>query len=560
MILFILSIQIISAQQVYTNRKNGTGGCDGTWEDTDCWKLNGVVCNCTPNGDNDGNGTNDIDEATTTITIRRNMTFATNLTIAGTLNIGTGGENVILSSTANRDLTIDAGGFLYIDNIFSRLHLAGNSDFTNDGTVDTDGGIIVGGNFENSGTIAGDGGITMETYGNSNHIDNSGVLFGDDDAGPDACTNGNNCCDGSPGIGTVGETCRLGNFPFDENGCFYSVNWGDPTTFNETSPSCLTAGNSKWESQGTLCTVESSPVTFSSITTTQIDLCVEFNNSGNLGANDSVYVYATVCLPPTYAPPFCSTMDVYKEYGNNLNPAGTQVCIDTAVSALGQVTITALVDTRDGGGPTDKIWFSDEGLNGCASPEVLPVTLINYTSVTNSDNVTLNWATATETNNHYFIIQRSTDGTNFIDIAKVYGNGNSQTKIYYTYIDEHPIKGNSYYRLKQVDYDGKSEFHGVVSAQYKGYEDVFTNKLILAPNPSTTGGSFSIFFNDTEFANSESVLIVLQDIMGKTLYAKGYTTETNVITIRLNDRIPAGTYLILASSDDKLISQILVVQ
>ena len=73
----------------------------------------------------------------------------------------------------------------------------------------------------------------------------------------------------------------------------------------------------------------------------------------------------------------------------------------------------------------------------------------------NEDNVNiLEWATGTENNNDYFVIERIIDKYNIDSIGIVQGVGNSSIPFYYSFIDENPLLGTVYYRLKQVDYDG----------------------------------------------------------------------------------------------------------
>lgn len=89
---------------------------------------------------------------------------------------------------------------------------------------------------------------------------------------------------------------------------------------------------------------------------------------------------------------------------------------------------------------------------------VLPIELISFTGkVINTRNVLLEWSTASEQNNDYFIIERSTDGYNWMVIKNIDASGNSTVKINYTTIDNSAPKTIVYYRLSQVDFDGVCE-------------------------------------------------------------------------------------------------------
>ncbi len=92
----------------------------------------------------------------------------------------------------------------------------------------------------------------------------------------------------------------------------------------------------------------------------------------------------------------------------------------------------------------------------------LPVELISFTARKIEKSVVLNWSTATEINNSHFAIERSTDGTSFTAIDSVAGAGNSNSVIDYNYTDMNAIPAtNSYYRLRQVDFDGKTSYSAV---------------------------------------------------------------------------------------------------
>lgn len=91
----------------------------------------------------------------------------------------------------------------------------------------------------------------------------------------------------------------------------------------------------------------------------------------------------------------------------------------------------------------------------CSSP-VLPIELISFSVVKNTDHtVSIYWSTSSEKNNSHFEVQRSSDGVNFQTIHTIQVDGNSDDIKLYSVIDEKPTEGVNYYRLLQVDYDGK---------------------------------------------------------------------------------------------------------
>jgi hypothetical protein len=83
----------------------------------------------------------------------------------------------------------------------------------------------------------------------------------------------------------------------------------------------------------------------------------------------------------------------------------------------------------------------------------LPVTIASFTANANNGRVTLKWSTATEIDNDYFSIERSANGSTWTNIGTIDGAGNSNSLLNYQFIDNQPLSGASFYRIKQTDFD-----------------------------------------------------------------------------------------------------------
>lgn len=97
---------------------------------------------------------------------------------------------------------------------------------------------------------------------------------------------------------------------------------------------------------------------------------------------------------------------------------------------------------------------------------VLPVEFLDFNASVKTASIELTWKTASETNNDYFTIERSLDGENFIPLAFIDGNGNSNDIVRYFYTDESPFQGLAYYRIKQTDFDGKSDYSQILPIDF----------------------------------------------------------------------------------------------
>ena len=129
----------------------------------------------------------------------------------------------------------------------------------------------------------------------------------------------------------------------------------------------------------------------------------------------------------------------------------------------------------------DKVWISD------LMP--VPVELTSFNATATSEGVLLNWTTATEINNHGFEIERSEDATEFYTVAFIQGAGTSTESREYVYTDNVEYEGGEifYYRLKQVDLDGRVEYSDIVEVEFDIPRDFVLHQNYPNPfNPSTT--------------------------------------------------------------------------
>ncbi len=108
----------------------------------------------------------------------------------------------------------------------------------------------------------------------------------------------------------------------------------------------------------------------------------------------------------------------------------------------------------------------------------LPVELLNFNIFPTKKSVELAWETATERNNAYFIIERSSNGEKFEEISRMKGAGNSENNIKYSFSDTNPLP-LGYYRLKQVDDDGQEKNSHILTARWHQPSDVWS----FYPNP-----------------------------------------------------------------------------
>ncbi|QQS31260.1 MAG: T9SS type A sorting domain-containing protein [Sphingobacteriales bacterium] len=176
-----------------------------------------------------------------------------------------------------------------------------------------------------------------------------------------------------------------------------------------------------------------------------------------------------------------------------------------------------------------------------------PIVLLEFKGEVQQRGNLLKWTTATETDNDYFSLERSENGTNFTRIALVEGAGTSITANKYEYLDKEPPAGTSYYRLVQVDFNGTSSTSETISLKRK--EAVFGFNAIY-PIPADK-------FVEISFTSESDtpVSIEVYDLAGKLAISLDIFAQkgTNVYSINISE-LSSGMYFISLNNGNKVIS------
>lgn len=173
----------------------------------------------------------------------------------------------------------------------------------------------------------------------------------------------------------------------------------------------------------------------------------------------------------------------------------------------------------------------------------LPVQLISFKAKRLSYVVETEWTTASEKNNSHFLIERSADGKKFETLGRVDGAGNSTVMNQYRFTDEKPLRGTSYYRLKQVDFNGQFNYSKIEKVDFEGTSGM--NEIdvsLLEPNPFNE--SLNAEFNLP--ADAET-LIRIMDAKGKAVFSesKFRNAGINQFIFDRGSRLKNGVYFLL---------------
>lgn len=172
---------------------------------------------------------------------------------------------------------------------------------------------------------------------------------------------------------------------------------------------------------------------------------------------------------------------------------------------------------------------------------VLPVQLTSFSALVQNDKVKLDWSTATESNNNYFTIEKSTDNQHWTLLAKVNGAGNSTTPKNYTVYDNSPAKGVQFYRLSQTNFDGKTQQNGIRKVSF-GSNTRYT--VFVYPNPVSDKINLQV---DGPVITNATVKVI--DAAGRVQYTARLTSPSQTIDTR---GLQSGVYFVLVNVDGEV--------
>jgi hypothetical protein len=220
-------------------------------------------------------------------------------------------------------------------------------------------------------------------------------------------------------------------------------------------------------------------------------------------------------------------------------PQTATIILDPNINKANLSNLTAggvyefeLVLTNDLGGiGRDRIRVTKAGA------VALPVTLTYFKGKNIDQKNSLSWATSDETDNDRFEIQRSEDGINFYEIGRVAGKGNGNGITEYSFEDANAIKGVNYYRLRQVDKNGKFSFSAVITVA------VSNKRYTIEQYPNPVQDVLTLRFEGNTYGN---IQLSIADIQGRIVSRKTTRKEGAVLKTELNlQQLQSGVYQLL---------------
>jgi len=185
--------------------------------------------------------------------------------------------------------------------------------------------------------------------------------------------------------------------------------------------------------------------------------------------------------------------------------------------------------------------FSGFGLSNAPAGGSLPVTLSRFDGKSTVEGNLLNWTTISETNNAYFLVERSTNGRIFMTVGKVEALKGNQTEKNYRFLDMDFVKGISYYRLKQVDSDSKSVYSRIIAI-----DAAKAGEIKLYPNPVQKELTLEL-----PEVTGEKVQVKIINAAGRQVQIKEQVESQNGIISLDLEALPAGIYQVIVTGEGK---------
>lgn len=178
----------------------------------------------------------------------------------------------------------------------------------------------------------------------------------------------------------------------------------------------------------------------------------------------------------------------------------------------------------------------------------LPVELLYFTAECMGEATQLQWSTASETNNEYFTIERSSDAVNYEEVARIQGAGTTSQRSDYSFMVDNNSNAITYYRLRQTDIDGKYEIFAPIAIQCQNNKAA--TEISIYPVPAND--QVNIFSS-----NSPMTRIEIYSIMGAKVAEE--PAEGNQTTLHIGN-LATGVYAVKVFTEDGQVSNVRLIK
>lgn len=198
----------------------------------------------------------------------------------------------------------------------------------------------------------------------------------------------------------------------------------------------------------------------------------------------------------------------------------------------------------DGDGIEDLAMGANDGTilryeQAIVTPSPLPVVLTAFGAEATAAGVQLTWATAQEKNSAFFAVERSLDGKTFSTLGQVEAAGTTTTARQYRYLDAAATAGTRYYRLRQVDQDGTTEYSGIVAVSVPAKASVAVRAEAF-PNPFTD----ALYVSLPAGSEAQLARVVLTTAAGQPVYSGQLQLQATPQALAALPTLAPGIYVL----------------
>jgi hypothetical protein len=303
----------------------------------------------------------------------------------------------------------------------------------------------------------------------------------------------------------------------------YTLDFKDPSSYSVT---CGSINPAQWEVKKDSCVLYTPtlyPVT-GGLDSIMVYFTVKINQSGNLSTTDNAYIHMKRNSGPYV---------MKRLYQGAGSPCVVEYKDSAKMAKNDNFEFRIIMENND----KTKFWQIKDGditVVNATSSSILPVELLTFTAKIDRNSIILNWITASETNNDYFVIEKTPDFkpfTRWSEVGYIDGQGTINSITLYEHIDDTPYRGLTYYRLKQVDFDGKITYSTPIVINWID-DDNFSYTIV--PNP-TGENNVTIYINySSKVLNA--LLVSVYDENGNQIYTSDVCIMDNcIINININN-------------------------
>jgi hypothetical protein len=185
-----------------------------------------------------------------------------------------------------------------------------------------------------------------------------------------------------------------------------------------------------------------------------------------------------------------------------------------------------------------QVQFAVNGFSGFivqTSTFTLPVTWTFFKAEKNGEKVDLKWRTGTELNNSHFVIEHSTDGTSYSSIGTIDAVGNTNNETDYSYTHHTPQVAMNFYRIQQVDIDGRHSYSEVRRINLQS-----ENRFSIMKNPVSNG--------KLEIQINIDAKLEIYSLAGQVVKRQNIKAGSQAIDVT---NLSRGTYIIRVGDESK---------